>query len=256
VKKLLPQIVRLTPSSYADLTWCPRLYLLAHLLHVPPSDHPIRSGDQGLLVHTVLEQIHKNGSCRDTAHVADVLASVNDNSPQMRAFIERHAQRCPLESERAAHEVDRVRFHREPKPMFLAAARIDAVWVHDGLLDARDYKTGARRIERLAEDSAAKVQAWVLARDAARTGLRLQLRYEYLQPEVDDDPEPWEPADDDLAAIDDELREAVDTMWRTDDWRGVNDADVCRTCRYRSICRDSAAPGAPCWPVLTAEDDR
>jgi hypothetical protein len=45
-------------------------------------------------------------------------------------------------------------------------------------------------------------------------------------------------------------------MWRTDDWRGVNDPNDCRSCRYRSICRDSAAPGAPSWPVLTAEDDR
>src|SRR5262249_34416872 len=135
------------------------------------------------------------------------------------------------------------------------SARIDAVWVHDGVLDARDYKTGARRIDRLAEDDAAKVQAWVLARDAARTGLRLQLRYEYLQPEVDDDPEPWEPAGHDLAAIDAELRGGVSSMLRTEDWKGVNDVDVCRTCRYRSICRDSAAPGEPSWPVLAAAGD-
>jgi hypothetical protein len=28
---------------------------------------------------------------------------------------------------------------------------------------------------------------------------------------------------------------------------------VCRTCRYRSICRDSAAPGEPAWPVLSTD---
>jgi hypothetical protein len=138
--------------------------------------------------------------------------------------------------------------------MFLATARIDAVWIHDGVLDARDYKTGSKRYERVADDPRARVQAWVLARDAARTGLRLQLRYEHLQPEVDDDPEPWEPGDDDLAAISEELREAVATMWRTENWRGVNDVEVCRTCRYRSICRDSAAPGEPSWPALSAVD--
>jgi hypothetical protein len=48
-------------------------------------------------------------------------------------------------------------------------------------------------------------------------------------------------------------------MWRTDDWKGVAEIEVCRTCRYRSICRDSVAPGEPVWPVLSAgedEDDR
>ena len=94
-----------------------------------------------------------------------------------------------------------------------------------------------------------------MARDARRKQLRLQLRYEYLQPEVDDDPDPWEPDDDDLAAIDDELRTAVAAMWENEDWNGVADVDVCRTCRYRSICRDSAAPGEPAWPVLSAADD-
>jgi len=129
------------------------------------------------------------------------------------------------------------------------------VWIHDGVLDVRDYKTGALRYERLADDPRARVQAWVMARDARRTNLRLQLRYEHLQPEVDDDPEPWEPADDDLAEIEEELRNAVADMWRTDDWKGVAEVDVCRTCRYRSICRDSVAPGEPVWPVLSAGDD-
>jgi hypothetical protein len=255
----LPQIVRLTPSSFADLLWCPRLYFNKHVLRLPASDEG-RSGDQGLLVHDVLERIHTAGSCHDAAHVTEVLEAAEADSPQMRAFVDRHATRCPREVDREAHEVDRVRFHREPKPMFLASARIDAVWVHDGVLDARDYKTGARRVDRLADDPAARVQAWVLARDAVRTQLRLQLRYEYLQPEVDDDPEPWEPDADDLAAIDNELRATVASMWEADDWLGVNEPDVCRTCRYRSICRDSAAVGEPSWPVLSGEsafdDDR
>ena len=44
-------------------------------------------------------------------------------------------------------------------------------------------------------------------------------------------------------------------MWNTDDWKGVADVEVCRSCRYRSICRDSAAPGEPTWPVLTELED-
>jgi hypothetical protein len=251
--RLLPQIVRLTPSAYADFLWCPRLFLSSALLRVPPSD-AVRSPDQGLLVHGILERLHTTGSCHDPRHVDNVLTDAKSDTPQMRAFIDRHARRCPSSVDNDAHEVDRVRFHREPAPMFLATARIDAVWIHDGVLDARDYKTGSKRYERVADDPRARVQAWVLARDAARTGLRLQLRYEHLQPEVDDDPEPWEPGDDDLAAISEELREAVATMWRTENWRGVNDVEVCRTCRYRSICRDSAAPGEPSWPALSAVD--
>jgi hypothetical protein len=254
VKGLLPQIVRLTPSSYADYHWCPRLYLTSALLRVPPSDEG-RWSDQGLLVHSVLEQLHSSGSCHDADHVAKVLDANQADSPQMRAFVDRHARRCPTAVENSVHEIDRVRFHREPAPMFLATARIDVVWIHDGLLDVRDYKTGSMRYERLADDPRARVQAWIMARDAQRKNLRLQLRYEHLQPEIDDDPEPWEPGDDDLADIEEELRATVAAMWDAEDWNGVGEIDVCRSCRYRSICRDSAAPGEPTWPILSAADE-
>jgi len=251
---LLPQIVRLTPSNYADYLWCRRLYYTGALLRVPASDSSW-SPDQGQLVHDVLERVHKEGSCHDAEHVARVLASAGSDTPQMRGFVDRHARRCPQSFAAQAHEVDRVRFHREPAPMFLATARIDAVWIHDGLLDARDYKTGRVHYERLADDPRARVQAWVLARDAVRTDTRLRLRYEYLQPEFDDDPDAWEPDADDLAAIGAELRDAVAGMWAQEDWAGVADAEVCRSCRYRSICRDSAAVGEATWPVLGAFDD-
>jgi hypothetical protein len=248
--KRLPQIVRLTPSSYADFLWCRRLYLTSHLLRVPTSDVG-RSGDQGELVHDVLERLHSTGSCQDAAHVSRVLGAADADTPQMRAFIERHSRRCPSDVDGAAHEVDRVRFHRAPAPMFLASARIDVVWIHDGVLDVRDYKTGRMSVDRLADDPRARVQAWIMARDARRKGLRLQLRYEYLEPEIDDDPEPWEPGDDDLEVITEELRSVVAAMWEVDDWKGVADVDVCGKCRYRSICRDSAAPGLASWPALT-----
>jgi CRISPR/Cas system-associated exonuclease Cas4 (RecB family) len=255
-RSLLPQIVRLTPSNYSDFLWCPRLFYIGTLLGVPASDTPFRSADQGLLVHDVLERVHRAGSCRDDTNVKAALTHFDADTPQMRGFVERHSKRCPQEFERDAHEVDRVRFHREPPPMFLATARIDAVWIHDGVLDVRDYKTGAGREQALSEDARAKVQAWVMARDARRTGLRLQLRYEYLQPETDEDPEPWEPDDDDLARIDDELRRAVDQMWEEEEWRGVNEPDACSKCRFRSVCRDSATPGEAQWPVLSeAEED-
>ena len=137
--------------------------------------------------------------------------------------------------------------------MFMATARIDAIWVHDGLLDARDYKTGSRWYERVADDPRARVQAFVLDQHASRKGLRLRLRYEHLAAEVDDDPEPYEPDRDEIEAIEEELRATVAAFWSIEEWRGVADAQVCKWCRFRSICTDSAAAGEPGWPILAME---
>ena len=146
----------------------------------------------------------------------------------------------------------------------MATARFDAVWVHDGVLDVRDYKTGRRWYDRITEDPRAKVQAWVAARLASERGLRLRLRYEHLAAEIVEDPDPWEPEADDLVALEEELRQAVEAIqaesgwqgvndeaiWREQDFSGVGDAAICGTCRYRSICPESAAPAQPIWPTL------
>ena len=71
--------------------------------------------------------------------------------------------------------------------------------------------------------------------------------------DVVDDPYPWEPDPDDLAAIEEELRAAVERMRTNDDWAGVAD-ESCSRCPYRSICRDSVAPGEPSWPALVTTD--
>jgi hypothetical protein len=252
--RLLPDIVSLTPSSYEDYLRCPRLYLDTALLGVPPSD-AAPSNAQGLLVHDMLWRIHTTGSCADDAHVAEVLDAHGARSEQIRDLVARHAQRCPSSAtERDLHEQEFARFHRLPPPMFMATARIDAIWVHDGLLDVRDYKTGRRWTDRVADVPAAHVQAFTLAERARARGLRLRIRYEYLQTEIDDDPDPWELGDDDLDALEEELRAVVARMWADDTWRGVAAADVCGTCRYRSICRDSVTPGEPTWPVLAVTD--
>jgi len=250
-KRLLSDIVSLTPSNYDDFRRCPRLFYCTALLGLPASD-PAPSADQGLQVHDMLRKIHADGECHDQAHVDDVLESHGFDTPAFREMIARHSRRCPSRASHGdAHEVDLARFHRVPPPMFMATARIDAVWVHDGMLDARDYKTGGRYVDSVQEMPAAQVQAYVLAEKATARGLRLRLRYEYLQPEVDEDPEWWEIDDEAVAVIEEGLRAAVEQMWQEKDWRGVADIEVCRSCRYRSICRDSAAPGEPAWPVLS-----
>ena len=111
--------------------------------------------------------------------------------------------------------------------MFMATARIDAIWVHDGLLDARDYKTGRLWHERVADAPAAKVQAFVLDKAARRRDLRLRLRYEFLSPDVADDPDPWEPDHDDLATIEGECASSSRRMRTNDDWKGVADGRLC-----------------------------
>ena len=110
--------------------------------------------------------------------------------------------------------------------MFMATARIDAVWVHDGMLDAARLQDRRSLATTPCADDPGREGAGVRARPGrTRRGLRLRLRYEYLQPEVDDDPEPWELDDDDLAAVEEELRAAVERMWADEEWRGVNEVD-------------------------------
>jgi hypothetical protein len=254
--RLRADITPLTPTGYATFERCPRAFYTRELLGVPASD-PAPSNDQGLLVHDMLCRIHEHGSCQDHVHVGDVLVAHGADSEAVRELIARHARRCPSRAaESSAHEHSLARFHRLPAPMFMATARIDALWVHDGLLDARDYKTGRLWHARVCDVPAAKVQVFVLGRAARRRGLRLRLRYEYLQPEIDDDPEAWDPDDDDLAIVEEELRSTVERMWALDDWVGVGETDVCRTCQYRSICRDSATPGEPSWPALGTDDEQ
>jgi hypothetical protein len=90
---------------------------------------------------------------------------------------------------------------------------------------------------------------------AEALGLRLRLRYEQLAAEIDDDPEEWEPDDDDLEAVGEELVTLVEQMRTESAWAGAGDPTICRYCRYRSICPDSAAPGVPGWPRVDADPD-
>jgi PD-(D/E)XK nuclease superfamily len=247
---MLAQILPLSATAVDDWSRCMRAYRNGSLLGLPDSDDG-PSSDHGLLVHDLLRLLHQQGSCRDQAVVDDVLAAHGlAASAPIRTIVERHVRRCPRDAEKARHELELARFHRFPPPMFMVAGRIDAVWVHDGLLDARDYKTGRPYGERVAHDRRARLQAWLLAPLATREGLQLHIRYEYLAAEVPDDPEPFEPDADDLEAIEEDLRVVAESICREREWRGVADAEVCGHCRYRSICPDSATPSEPMWPQV------
>jgi hypothetical protein len=248
-----PGVLRVTPTTFDTWQRCRRAWWLS-MLTVPSSDET-GSPDHGQLVHDVLRFVHDRGTCHDAAHVEDVLAS-HAGSDRLRGEVQRHEQRCPSPAESLGHEVSFARFTaaRPALASFLVTARLDAVWVHDGLLDARDYKTGRVATARVADDPRAWLQAWVLAPIAERRGLRLRLRYEHLGQELDEEPEPWEPDADDFAALETQLRSEVRAMRDEVDFAGVAEADVCRSCRYRSICRDSASPGEPTWPEIALPD--
>ena len=169
-KRLLPDIVSITPSNFDDFVQCERRFLNRHLLGLPASD-PGGSNATGLLAHDMLRLIHDGGSCADAGHVTDVLVGHGADDDHVRQLVDRHAQRCPSRvADRSVHEHTFARFHKLPPPMFMATARIDAVWVHDGLLDARDYKTGrlcVRPGRRRARGQGAGVRARPAPRSAA-----------------------------------------------------------------------------------------
>jgi hypothetical protein len=245
---LVPGLLSLSPTSLATWNRCARQWRDRALLNLPESDRQDGTS-HGLLLHKLLHLVHRTGSCHDAAHVDDVLGA-HQADPRTVDEVRRHAERCPLGAEPVGHEVEWARAFPGP-PVFLATARFDAVWAHDGILDVRDYKSGRVAEHALAHDPQAQLQAWVAAPQAAERGLRLQLRYEHLATEVLDDPDPWQPTDDDLGAVEAQLVQVVGAMLAERDFAGVNDTGVCAHCGYRSICDESAAPGQPSWPRPT-----
>jgi hypothetical protein len=242
-------VSRLSPTSVSTWTWCPRRYYLKYTLGLPESDAGA-STDFGKQAHEMLAYIHRFASCHDVDAVNDALVAHGCDNDTMRGLIDQHRSRCPREVEEGHHEVTRARYLHNPPIYALATAKLDAVWLHDGVFDIRDYKTGGTTRLELRDDDQARVQAWVWAPLAERKGLRLRLRYEFLSPEVDEPPV-WEPDDDDLAGIEKWLTKLVTEM-RSGPYNGVAEETLCRACSFRSICTDSAAPSEPVWPALTS----
>lgn len=255
-----PHVGAVLPLSVTALErWdrCRRQYLLRDLLAV--SEPPIAMADGsdaspadtgfGLAVHRLLEAVHVDGSCGDGDRTRALAAGVDPTiAPQLATLAARHADRCPGAGpasavDWSAHEHGLARFHRRPDPMFMLTGRIDALWIHGGVLAAHDYKTGVPRVDRLGDLLAARVQAWLLAPLAARHGgLRIRVVYEHLDASPHDWPDPYEPEDEDLAAIGDELRALATAIRDETEFRGSGDPVDCRWCVYRPVCRDAPTP--------------
>ena len=138
------------------------------------------------------------------------------------------------------------------------------------MLEVRDYKTGGKATERVADDERARLQAWLVAPIASRLNLSLRIRYEHLAAEIDDEPDIFEPGDEELEEIQEEICATVTAIrvagqsltsdglngdgLNGDGFSGVSDPAICGYCDYRSLCPDSAAPGVPTWPEPPEED--
>ena len=247
---LLPGMLTITPTALEAWHRCPREWRNRVLLSLPPSD-PEGGTSHGLYLHSMLRLVHEQGSCHDDRHVADVLAR-HGGDARAASEVARHAARCPADATSLGNEVEWVRASPEP-PVFMASARLDAVWLRDDAVEVRDYKTGARHYEAVRDDPRARLQAWVAAPRAQAEGRPLRVRYEHVAAEIADDPDVWEPDDDDLAQVEAELRATVAEMRAEREFKGVHDQMICRSCRYRSICPDSATPSEPSWPAVVSE---
>ena len=160
---LLPGILHVTPTGLDTWRRCPREWRDHQLFGIPASDTD-PGGVHGQQLHDALHMIHVEGSCHDVEHVGDVLVRRGlDHDDRLWGEIERHGTRCPSPAEAIGHEITRARFSSHPTTPFMATARLDALWVHDGLLDARDFKSGQVWSDRVADDKQARLQAWILA---------------------------------------------------------------------------------------------
>jgi hypothetical protein len=234
------RVVHLTPSSVETWTTCPRWFRARYVLTLP--GWPIGpNGRLGLLVHERLALLHEAGPCSvETSDRLEEAASVDGViNQEVLNCIERHAERCPQGANSIGHELSLSELLVRGKKAAMVSARIDGVWSHSGILDCRDYKTGQARVTRVQDDVAARVQAFVLAPLATRLGLRLRLRYEFVGSDAED-PEPFEPEDDDIEAIADELA-AIALQIAESDFLGDPDPLVCTGCPYQLACPDSAA---------------
>jgi hypothetical protein len=247
-----PHVGAVLPLSVTALErWdrCRRQYLLRDLLAVPspprraPAPTDVDRGTAGadpsfgLAVHHLLEAVHREEVCGDANRTHDLAREIEPAAAaQLATLAARHAGRCPgTAADWSAHEYGTARFNRRPDPLFMLTGRIDALWAHGGVLAAHDYKTGAPRVQRLGDLLAARVQAWLLAPLAAERGLRVRIVFEHLDTSVHDQPDPYEPEDEDLAAIGDELRAIASAVRDETRFTGSGDPADCRWCAYRPV---------------------
>lgn len=228
----LGPIITLGPSSLDEWISCRRRYRNRYLLDLADGGGS-PSADTGRLVHELLHRTHLASVCNDWAAVEALCALHYPGQAQLLLpYVAEHAKRCPPNTEWSLHEHGLARYVRRGSPRWLVTGRIDAIWAHDGMLDVRDYKTGRAHYDRVADDLAARVQAFLLVPLAAQHGLRLRITYEQLN--GDPGPDAWEVEDEDVVALRDELHRLVVEIAEEEVFAGCANPLVCANCKYLS----------------------
>jgi hypothetical protein len=246
-------VVRLSPSSAETWLECPRKWRARHVLGLP--GWPMKERARvGIRVHESLAALHEAGPCGDQQHRRHAIATLDGEvDEQLLGYLNRHAIRCPPGASPVAHEVTLAELVSVGPQAVMLTARLDSLWEHDGILDCRDYKTGPSRSDRLSDQIAPQIQALVAAPLAKARGLRLQLRYEQLAEGDDDDPEIWEPDQDDLVGARNRVSAIADEI-ASSDFAGVADPVECRSCPYWRACPDSAADEVEADLIISVVD--
>lgn len=234
------RVVPLTPTSVETWASCPRWYRARHVLNLP--GWPMGpKGRMGLLVHERLALLHSAGACSMASDRRTEAAMIDGQlSHELLGYLNRHASRCPTKGVSIGHELPLAELLGRGSKATMISARVDAVWIYNGMLDCRDYKTGPVRNARVQDDIGGRLQALALAPLADRLGLRLRLRFEHLGEGTVEDPEPFEPDSDDLETLQVEFADLAQTIDRSD-FGGVADPLVCIRCPFHFACPDSAA---------------
>ena len=169
-----------------------------------------------------------------------------------------HARRCPDPRGALGHEITRRGSTASRGRRSWRRRGIDALWVHDGVLDARDYKTGQVWSDQRRPTTARRgSRRGCSRRSPRRAGSGCGSRSSTSRPTCVEDPEPFEPDADDLRAIEEELR--ADGRARCAP-RPTSRASPTPTCADPAATARSAptrpSPGVPVWPMVEAEDGR
>ncbi|GEM_PF-4984291 len=237
----------MTPRSHPDLAvWaghldehrrCPRQFSNRIALGIP-SPEPVPeapAASLGKLTHRELEQRHERWDAHDG--VALLSEPPAHHAQAVEAHVRAHLALCPAEDDARYHGGERVLATRLHDLQVVVLAIVDAVWEHpDGVIELRDYKTGAGA-PTPDQDAAALVHALL-----GRThwpDRQLRVTYERLADE---------PTTAELAVTGDTIDAALSALTahvaalREGRWE-ARPGTHCQWCDYRRSCPSSLAPG-------------
>lgn len=228
------------PNRRADFELCPRRYRNKQLLHLAGLDEMEGAGTvRGQAVHEELHHRHEIASLHDEDEPQ--LAGARDlRDPLVARALATHRRVCP--GARGARYLggELTLLWAPPRERLLVHGRIDALWEWPGgVLEIRDYKTGATG-DDLSLDFSARVYALLVAADPRWRGGRriIRVTFERL---LDD---PVEVSIDADAPF---LRDAVEAVrsfarrLREESEWPAKPSEFCGRCRYRESCPSSAA---------------